>query len=78
MPTPEPMAVSVGIISNFLACEGQSVTDLNLDVEKYVNKRGVTYQWLHNDIYPDPKHFEKGSFWSRALQIIFRIPKKYT
>lgn len=30
IPTPEPIAVSVGIISNFLACEGQSATDLKL------------------------------------------------
>ena len=54
MPTPEPMAVSVGIISNFLACEGQRAKCLkfpltvsqvrNYNKSKVKNRLPVTAQ----------------------------------
>lgn len=43
-----------------------------------INERDITYQWVHDDIYPDPKHFEKGSFLNFVLQIMLCIPNKQT
>lgn len=36
MPTPEPMAVNVGMISNFLACEKQSTSDLTFPLNSAI------------------------------------------
>lgn len=83
MPTPDPIAVSVGIILNFLAWEGFKKrinwykTFFDFLCQKYVWS-AITHQWLHDDIYSDPKHFEKGPFLNLVLKIVLCVPNKQT
>lgn len=37
-----------------------------------------THQWVHNDVYPDPKHFEKSSLLNSVLKIMPCISKERT